>query len=79
MCFEAPGRIVSVAAGYAIADIDGRLSRVMLTMLDLEGTTVQPGDWVVVHTGFAMRRIESDEAHELMRLHRQIHTGVSDP
>ena len=79
MCFEAPGRIVSVAAGYAIADMDGRPRRVMLTMLDLEGTTVKPGDWVIVHTGFAMRRIESAEAYELVRLHRQIHTGVSDP
>ncbi len=74
MCFEMPARIVDVAAGEATADVDGRRRHLSLTVLDLEGEQVRAGDWVLVHTGFAVRRLAADEADELMALHRQLHT-----
>ena len=62
-----------------MADVQGRARRVSLAVLDLEGTSVSPGDWVIVHTGFAVRRIEPDDALELLALHRQLTGREVDP
>ncbi len=62
MCLGLPGQIIelrSVEHGIARVDTDGVTRDVSLGMLVDEDLAV--GDWVLVHLGFAMAKI--DEAH----------------
>ncbi|GJF03367.1 HypC/HybG/HupF family hydrogenase formation chaperone [Pseudonocardia benzenivorans] len=63
MCLGIPGRIVEVvdaAEHLAKVEIDGvrRMISVRLLQKDPPGE----GDWVLVHVGFAMARIDEEEA-----------------
>jgi len=64
MCLGLPGRIIELRdpdLGIARVDTDGVARDVSLGMLPDESLAV--GDWVLVHLGFAMAKI--DEAHAL--------------
>ncbi|HEU5333922.1 MAG TPA: HypC/HybG/HupF family hydrogenase formation chaperone [Actinocrinis sp.] len=63
MCLGIPGRIVEIvdpANALARVDVSG-VQRVISIKL-LEGDPPAPQDWVLVHVGFAMARIDEAEA-----------------
>ena len=65
MCLGIPGQvveIVNVDEHKAIAEVDGvrREINVGLVMGDVGGLNV--GDWVLIHVGFAMTKIDEEEA-----------------
>lgn len=68
MCLAIPAEIVALEPDgcTALAEVLG-LRRPINTML-LEGAPVQAGDWVLVHVGFAMNRIDADRAREQLAL-----------
>jgi len=40
---------------------------------------VAPGDWVVVHSGFALARLDPDEADEALTLRATVPAGPASP
>ena len=73
MCLAIPGLIVELDARLpriAVVEVSGVRRRVDLGLLadDMPG----PGDWVLIHVGFAMSRISAEEADEQMRLLRML-------
>lgn len=68
MCLGIPGRVVEVLAGnagmLALVDVLGARRPVNLGML--EDMTVAPGEWVLIHMGFALERIDEAKAAEAM-------------
>ncbi|HEX3814704.1 MAG TPA: HypC/HybG/HupF family hydrogenase formation chaperone [Mycobacteriales bacterium] len=62
MCLGIPGRIIETAAAddLAVVDVAG-VSRWINTGL-LAEETLQPGDWILIHLGFAVERIDQREA-----------------
>jgi hydrogenase expression/formation protein HypC len=63
MCLGIPGQLVEMLDGHehlARADVTG-VSRVINVGL-LEEERLVPGDWVLIHVGFAMSKIDEDEA-----------------
>lgn len=63
MCLGIPGRIVETNAGHehlARVEVNG-VGRVINVAL-LEDERLQPGDWVLIHVGFAMSKIDEEEA-----------------
>jgi hydrogenase expression/formation protein HypC len=75
MCLAIPGQIVEVV------DRENRLARVEVAgvrrtinigLLDGDGTGVEGGDWVLIHVGFAMSRIDEEEAVATRRLLEQM-------
>jgi hydrogenase expression/formation protein HypC len=62
MCLAIPGQIVELSPNDALAKVDvsgvGRIVNVGL----LEDEMLQPGDWVLIHAGFALSKIDEDEA-----------------
>jgi hydrogenase assembly chaperone HypC/HupF len=68
MCLGIPGRVVEVLAGnagmLALVDVLGAQRPVNLGML--EDMTVAPGQWVLIHMGFALERIDEAKAAEAM-------------
>jgi len=73
MCLGVPGRVVELVDDppqHARVDLEGRLRVVSVAMLAADGVRV--GDWVVVHQGFALDRIEPAEAHRLLQERREL-------
>jgi hydrogenase expression/formation protein HypC len=63
MCLGIPGEVVELVPGSAdLAKVDvGGVRRVINIGL-LAGERVEPGDWVLIHVGFALSKIDEDEA-----------------
>jgi hydrogenase expression/formation protein HypC len=60
-----PGRVIDFvddANRLARVDVAGVQRTVNVGLLDVDGTGVQPGDWVLIHVGFAMSKIDEEEA-----------------
>jgi hydrogenase expression/formation protein HypC len=68
MCLAIPALVKSVEGNQAIVDIDG-VTREVSTMLTPE---VKVGDYVLLHTGYAINVIDPAEAEETLKLLRQI-------
>jgi hydrogenase expression/formation protein HypC len=74
MCLGIPGRIVDVPdrqAGLATVDISGVRRSVSVALVDEPAAPIEPGDWVLVHVGFALSRIDEEQAHETLELLRR--------
>jgi hydrogenase expression/formation protein HypC len=79
VCLGIPGRIVSLQEGHAhLARVDvsgvGRIVNVGL----LEDEPLAPGDWVLIHVGFAMARIDEDEAARALASLQLLGAGVDE-
>ncbi len=73
MCLAIPGKIVEIVdAENSIAKVEvgGVRRNVNVGMLDREDATV--GNYVLIHVGFAMTRIDEQEARETLRILEEI-------
>ena len=61
MCLGAPGKVVEIEGTTALVDFFGVRRRVALDIVDEE---VAVGDYVLVHVGFAIRRMDPAERCE---------------
>ena len=68
MCLGVPGRVVSVDQTRNVALIDFWGVR-KETRLDVVDEPVVPGDYILNHVGFAIRRIPPDEIGETLALY----------
>jgi hydrogenase expression/formation protein HypC len=74
MCLAIPGRVVEIADEQhrlAKVDVSGVLRNVNIGLL--EG--VEPDDWVLIHVGFAMSKVDEDEARATLALLQQMGTA----
>ena len=65
MCLAIPGRIVEVVDRdnrLARVDVAGVQRTINIGLLDEDGIGVDAGDWVLIHVGFAMSRVDEEEA-----------------
>jgi hydrogenase expression/formation protein HypC len=71
MCLAVPGRIVEVTDEenrLAKVDVAGVRRNVNIGLLDAGDASVGPGDWVLIHVGFAISRVDEHEALATRRL-----------
>jgi hydrogenase expression/formation protein HypC len=63
VCLGIVGRVTALSTTHPdLADVDvAGLVRLINVGL-LEGTDLQPGDWILIHAGFAMERIDRETA-----------------
>jgi len=68
MCLGIPGRVIEMIDGnagmLALVDVLGARRPINLGML--EDMTVEPGEWVLIHMGFALERIDEAGAGKAM-------------
>ena len=69
MCLGVPGRVVSVQGGVATVDFWGVRKEVRLDIVD---APVAPGDYVLNHVGYAIRRIPQEEIGETLALYETL-------
>ena len=77
MCLAVPGKVLEVvdpARDLARVEIAGVAREVNLSLLPADERP-RAGDWVLVHVGFALNRIDEAEALELL----EILEGLTQP
>jgi hydrogenase expression/formation protein HypC len=65
MCLAIPAQVVEftdAANRLALVDVAGVQRKVNVGLLDGSDTPVDVGDWVLVHVGFAISRVDEAEA-----------------
>ncbi|GIU85921.1 MAG: hypothetical protein KatS3mg009_0436 [Acidimicrobiia bacterium] len=73
MCTSQVGRVLEVRdRAEAVVEVDGAPRLVSTVALVLEGTPPAPGDWLLIHTGFAIEVLDAAEAGELAALGRAL-------
>ena len=71
MCLAIPGQVielVDVANYIAKVEVAGVRRNVNVGLLDDGDGGVRPGDWVLIHVGFAISRVDEDEARATREL-----------
>ena len=71
MCLGIPGKIIEIVdreRGVAKAEVSGVRRNVSTKLLDGDGPALQVGDWILIHVGFALCRIDEKEAEATLRL-----------
>jgi len=70
MCLAIPARVVAVEGKTATVDFGGVTRSVSIALL--ENVTI--GEYVVVHTGYAIQKMDREEAEKTLELWREILT-----
>jgi hydrogenase expression/formation protein HypC len=73
MCLAIPGQIVEIVDEQnrlAKVDVAGVQRTINVGLLDVGagGDGVEPGDWVLIHVGFALSKVDEEEAEATLKL-----------
>lgn len=79
MCLGIPGEVIEIVdpdRDLATVDVAGVRRNINIALLEDEG--VAPGDWVLIHVGFAMAKIDETEAKEALEILQQMGQAYAD-
>jgi len=68
MCLAVPARVVELYGDNAIVDLDGIRKEISTLLLD----EVAVADYVLVHVGYALERIDPIEAAKTLKLFEEL-------
>lgn len=75
MCLAIPGQVVELVDPpnhIARVDVVGVRRNVNVGLLADEAGGAQPGDWVLIHVGFALSKVDEEEARATLALLEQM-------
>ncbi len=77
MCLAIPARIIDIDGVMATADVGGVRKTISLALVD----DIVVNDYVIVHVGYALNRLDPAEAERTLQLFRQVaqQSGVPWP
>jgi hydrogenase expression/formation protein HypC len=74
MCLAVPARVIEVREEQrATVDLDGVRVEISLALVD----DIEPGDYVIVHVGYALNRLDTEEAERTLAMFEE--AGVAGP
>ena len=68
MCLGIPGKVIEIEKNVAKVDVGGMLRDVSLDLCP----DVSIGEYVLIHTGFAIQKVDEEEATETLELLKQL-------
>ncbi len=68
MCLGIPVRILEVRDAAATVEVGGARREISVMLLD----DPRAGEWVILHAGFAIHKIDEEEAQKTLELLRQL-------
>ena len=75
MCLAVPAKVIELLEEeQALIDLGGVQNRISLALVD----GVAAGDYVIVHTGFAIARLDVGEAEKTLTLFAEIATAIGE-
>ena len=75
MCLGIPGRIIETDGLTATVDVGG--SRKQASLMLLEGARL--GDYVIVHAGFAIEKVDEEEALKTLEMIDELIRAMPEP
>lgn len=72
MCLGVPGRIVEIEKNVAKVDVGGILRDISLDLCP----DVSIGEYVLIHTGFAIHKVDEAEAQETLKLLNELAEAI---
>ncbi|MBN1117687.1 MAG: HypC/HybG/HupF family hydrogenase formation chaperone [Bacteroidales bacterium] len=74
MCLSVPAKIIEINNDMAKASVGGSIIDVGLQLVE----DVKLGDYVLVHTGFALEKVNEDEAIKMLEMIKQLTDNPDD-
>lgn len=68
MCLGVPVKIVQIKGNEGVAEFKGIKKKINLELLE----NVKKGDYVILHAGFAIQKMEPEEALETLKLFEEL-------
>lgn len=68
MCLAVPMKVVQINGEFGIAELGGLRRKVNLQLLP----QIEVGDYIIVHAGFGIERLDTEEAEETLRIINEI-------
>ena len=72
MCLSVPGKIVEIKKNMARVDVGGLLRDISLDLCP----EVSIGEYVLIHAGFAIQKVDEEEAKETLELLRKMAEAI---
>jgi hydrogenase expression/formation protein HypC len=72
MCIAIPGKIVEINYPFAIVDFKGTKRKIRIDLIE----DAKVGDWVLVHVGIAIQKVDEEEAKKTAELLEQVFGGL---
>ena len=63
MCLSVPAQVIKIEGENADVSVGGTIMSANLSMVD----DVNVGDYILLHTGFALQKIDTEEAEETLK------------
>lgn len=73
MCLSIPAKVVDINGMVADVSVGGTVFKAGLQMVE----DVKIGDYILLHTGFAIQKISEEEANETLRLLNEINDAMN--
>jgi hydrogenase expression/formation protein HypC len=67
MCLAIPAKVLEIHGEKAIVDFGGVRREAWITLVD----NVKIGDYLIIHTGYAIQILDKKEAEETLKLFRE--------
>lgn len=64
MCLGVPAKVIEIHGQVAILDLAGNTLKASLDLLD----NIKIGDYVLLHAGYAIQKLDEDEAQKTLEL-----------
>lgn len=61
MCLAVPSKIISIEGNRAVVDVYGAQREISILLMENE---LEIGDYVLVHAGFAIQKLDEEDAKE---------------
>ncbi len=68
MCLSIPAKVISVDGNMAKASVGGTIINAGLHLVE----NVKEGDYILIHTGYALEKISEEEAMETLKLIKEL-------
>ncbi len=74
MCLAIPMQLIKVEGVLGIVELDGIRREVGLDLID----QAQVGDYLIIHAGYAIEKLDEAEAEKTLRLFRELNSGTEE-
>jgi hydrogenase expression/formation protein HypC len=81
MCLAIPGQVIEIVDAethIAKVEIGGVRRNVNIGLLAIEGDYAEIGDWVLIHVGFALSKVDEAEANATLSMLRGMGEAFED-
>jgi len=75
MCLAVPMEVKKITDNWAVVEYEGNRQEVRLDVIDYPP---EVGDYVIIHAGFALHRIDEEEAKESLRYWKEMMAQVDE-